>query len=226
MIITHLPNYAKITLMKKNKSPFRNQEKRLYYQYLGFISSVNLFSQNVIGIENFNFEKQAIIYEEFQTFSIDIKLLLGKRVEHFFEFYIEQHKNYKILKKNIQVNHNKTTIGEFDFFIEEQNTKKIIHVELVYKFYIYKKHKDEMKRYHGPNNHDNLEDKLHKLERKQFPLLYNVHAEEALGVIKSSNVTQQLCFLGNIFLDKSIGADFKIITQQPPSTRRRVSLTF
>ena len=78
--------------------------------------------------EHFNFEKQAISYEKFQSFSIDLQLPLGKRIERFFEFHIKEHNNYKMLQKNIQINHNKTTIGEFDFFIEKQNTKQIIHL--------------------------------------------------------------------------------------------------
>ncbi|CAA6814120.1 MAG: Unknown protein [uncultured Sulfurovum sp.] len=203
--------------MNKNKSPFKNQEKRLYYQYLGFMNSVNLFSQNIIGIKHFSFEKEPISYEEFQSFqsfSIEVQLPLGKRVERFFEFYIEQHNNYKMVKKNIQINHNKVTIGEFDFFIEEQSTQQIIHLELVYKFYIYKEHEDEIKRYHGPNRHDNLEDKLHKLKTRQFPLLYNPHAKKALEEIKRSKVTQRLCFLGNVFLEKKTNTNFEVINKK------------
>lgn len=199
--------------MKNNKTPFGNQEKRLYYQYLGFVNSLNLFTDNVIDIEYFNFEKQSISYEEFQSFSLDVKVPLGKRVERFFEFYIEQHDNYKMLKKNIQVNHEKITVGEFDFFIEELSTKKIIHVELVYKFYIYKEHKEEIERYHGPNNHDNLEDKLHKLKTKQFPLLFNPLAQDLLGDLSHKKVTQQLCFLGNIFIHKKDEAQFEAINE-------------
>lgn len=201
----------KYTPMNKNKSPLKNQKKRLYYQYLGFINSLNLFSKNTINIDYFNFQKQNIDYEEFQSFSLNVKVPLGKRVEHFFEFYIEQHPDYKMLKKNIQVNHNKTTIGEFDFFLEELKTEKIIHVELVYKFYIYLENEDEIKRYHGPNKHDNLEDKLNKLKNKQFPLLRNPHAKEVLNDLDISKVTQQLCFLGNTFLHPTNKAKFDLI---------------
>jgi len=197
--------------MNTNKSPLKSQEKRLYYQYLGFINSLNLFSKNTINIDYFNFQKQEISYVAFQSFSLNIKVPLGKRVEHFFEFYIDQHPSYKMLKKNIQVNHNKTTIGEFDFFLEELEAGKIIHVELVYKFYIYLENEEEIKRYHGPNRHDNLEDKLNKLKNKQFPLLHNLHAKELLKDIETSSVTQQLCFLGNTFLAPNTQAIFHLI---------------
>ncbi|CAA6815372.1 MAG: Unknown protein [uncultured Sulfurovum sp.] len=197
--------------MKSNKTPFKNQDKRLYYQYLGFINSVNLFTQDIMGMKHFNFEAQSISYEDFQTFSLDVQVPLGKRVERFFEFYIQENPNYKMLKKNIQINHNKTTIGEFDFFLEEQNNKKVIHVELVYKFYIYKEHTDEIKRYHGPNNHDNLEDKLHKLQTRQFPLLYNPYAKEILKELDISKVSQELCFLGNVFVKQETEANFEVI---------------
>jgi len=197
--------------MNTNNAPLKDQSKRLYYQYLGFLNSLNLFRQNVIDIDYFEFQKQDISYEEFQSFSLNIKLPLGKRVEHFFEFYIDQHPNYKILKKNIQINHNKTTISEFDFFLEKIKTKKIIHVELVYKFYIYLEAENEIKRYHGPNQHDNLEDKLTKLKNKQFPLLHNPHAKEILKDLEISTITQQLCFLGNTFFDTHTQPKFDLI---------------
>jgi hypothetical protein len=197
--------------MNKNKSPLKNQTKRLYYQYQGFINSLNLFSKNVIDINYFDFQKQDISYEDFQAFSLNVKVPLGKRVEHFFEFYIDQHPNYKILKKNIQVNHNKTTIGEFDFFLEEIETGKVIHVELVYKFYIYFENEDEIKRYHGPNQHDNLEDKLNKLKNKQFPLLHNPYAKKVLDDLDTSTITQQLCFLGNTFFHPNRKPRFDLI---------------
>lgn len=197
--------------MNKNKSPFKTQEKRLYYQYLGFINALNLFTQDIMGMKHFNFEAQPISYEDFQGFSLDIKVPLGKRVERFFEFYIQSHPNYTMLRKNIQVNHNKTTIGEFDFFLEEQHSQKVIHLELVYKFYIYKEHSNEIKRYHGPNNHDNLEDKLHKLATKQFPLLYNPYAKEILKELDIPKVSQELCFLGNVFVAPKTKAHFEAI---------------
>ncbi len=85
--------------MNKNKTPFRNPKKRLYYQYLGFLNSVNLFNQNIINIEDFKFNPKPISYEAFQSFSLNIQMPLGKRVERFFEFYIEQSDEYKIVKK-------------------------------------------------------------------------------------------------------------------------------
>lgn len=199
--------------MNKNKSPLKNQDKRLYYQYLGFLNAVNLFSKDIINIKYFDFKTEPISYERFQSFSLDVKVPLGKRVERFFEFYIEQGQDYKIVKQNIQINHDKRTIGEFDFFLEDLKTKKIIHVELVYKFYIYKEHHEEIKRYHGPNNHDNLEEKLHKLETKQFPLLYNAYAKEALEEFEVLDVSQELCFLGNVFVKPQSKIEFQAVNK-------------
>lgn len=209
--------------MNTNKSPLKDQTKRLYYQYQGFINSLNLFSKNVIDINYFDFQKQDISYETFQSFSLNVKVPLGKRVEHFFEFYIDQHPNYNILKKNIQVNHNKTTIGEFDFFLEEIETRKVIHVELVYKFYIYLENENEIKRYHGPNQHDNLEDKLNKLKNKQFPLLHNPYAKELLDDLDNSTITQELCFLGNTFFHPNTKPKFDLIN---PKTMAGIYVNF
>lgn len=186
-------------------------QKQLYHQYLGFIKSVNLFTQNIIGIQHFTFNQTPLTFEEFSSFKLESKMPLGKRVERFFEFHIEQGDEYQILQKNVQINHEKRTIGEFDFFLEELATQKVIHVELVYKFYIYKEHDLEVKRYHGPNNHDNLEEKLQKLEQRQFPLLYNPYAKEALEAFEVEKIEQNLCFFGNIFLHHAHQAKFEAI---------------
>ena len=193
-------------------------QERLYLQYLGFINTLRLFNYSPIGIKLFNFKKHKMSFEVFQGFELNMHLPLGKRVERFFEFYIEQGSQYSILKKNIQINHNKQTIGEFDFFLEERSSKKVIHVELVYKFYVYKEHlskiDDEIACYFGPNNHDALADKLQKLKEKQFPLLQNIYAKEQLKDLNTEEVEQQLCFLGNVFSPKTLKPKFELINQE------------
>ena len=191
-----------------------NETKRLYYQYLGFINTSSLLKQNIINIEQFYLEKNTIDYDTFKNLQLNEQLPLGKRIEFFFELYLNNTNKYNILYKNLQINHDKLTIGEFDFIIENIQTKQILHIELVYKFYIYLENSDEIKRYIGPNNHDSLEDKLNKLKTKQFPLLYNNLTKEKLNTLNIKDIKQKLCFLGNIFIPSTINANFKNINQE------------
>jgi len=144
------------------------KDKRLYYQYLGFLNTYDIFNKNIIDIQSFEILQEDISYEKFKNFKLDNHPPLGKRVEYFFEFYINNSKKYILLDKNIQIINNKITLGEFDFIIQDILTKEIFHIELVYKYYLYKQNEEnEVLRYVGVNNHDILEERLNKLKLKQ-----------------------------------------------------------
>jgi hypothetical protein len=187
-------------LNKKYTIPV-TQEKRLYYQYLGFLNTLNIFSKNILDIENFHIQNIPISYSEFSKFNLNINLPLGKRVEHFFEFYIEQSKDYILLDKNIQIIKDKVTLGELDFIIKNTISNEVIHIELVYKYYLYTYNKTkEISKYIGVNNHDTLEDKTNKLLHKQFKLLFHNKTQQILEKIDISTIKQKVCFLANIFI--------------------------
>jgi hypothetical protein len=132
------------------------------------------------------------------------RLVLGKRVEHFMSYYLEHNSPYKILTQNIQVFNKKTTLGELDFIIQHTATQQVIHVEQVYKFYLYVPDAILYQNdpWIGPNNKDSFQQKMDKLTQKQFPLLYQEETKNALEHLQLdlSNIQQQLSFKAALFL--------------------------
>jgi len=170
-------------------------------QFLGFYSTPSLFKNKIKNIEQFDVTKISVDTLDFDNLQIVQKMPLGKRVEKFFEFYINNSLRYNILSQNIQVIHNKNTLGEIDFILEDTKLNKHIHLELVYKFYLYDdRFEKELDKYIGQNRDDTLVKKLTKLEYKQFPLLFKDQANKYLSGIDLENIEQQTCFRANIFL--------------------------
>lgn len=136
-------------------------------------------------------------------------LILGKQAETYLEAAFEQSKNYEVITKNLQVIEDKITIGEIDFILKNQENE-LIHLELVYKFYLYDHaYKNELHRWIGPNRKDALYKKLAKLKEKQLPLLHHPTTQKT---IKEIGVTQpiekqQVCYLAHLFLPSNLPAN-------------------
>lgn len=128
-------------------------------------------------------------------------LMLGKRMERFFEFHINKLDAFQLIAKNIQINKDKLTLGEIDFILENDNALE--HVELVCKFYVYD---PEIKGSHlskwiGPNRKDSLVEKLNKLKQKQLPLLFKEETQEYLKALNLPYFTKQsVCYKAQLFL--------------------------
>lgn len=141
-------------------------------------------------------------------------LRLGKQIESFVDFELQQHPDIEIISKNLQIIHQKQTIGEIDFLINYKNTP--IHLEVVYKFYIYnpKIGTRELEHWMGPNNKDCLIYKLEKLKTKQFPLLYKTETQPYLKALnlEVNNIKQYVYFKAQLFIPyKSDKSTFKHI---------------
>lgn len=142
-----------------------------------------------------------------EELQIPEKLVLGKRAEHFFAQAIQSSSNYELLAQNLQVIEDKKTWGEFDFFIKDLHQKQKIHVELVYKFYVYDPSFDEeMQRWIGPNRKDSLLRKVKRLKNHQLPLLFQQEAQETLDHhgLDPTEFQQQVCFKANLFIPKHL----------------------
>jgi hypothetical protein len=128
---------------------------------------------------------------------------LGKLVEEFVFSQLKQQDSITWVCDNLQIQNGKQTVGEIDALYFQG--EKPVHLEIVYKFYLY----DKLKTYNnalsywiGPNRKDSLLYKLDKLHTKQFPLLQNELTEiytENLGLEHSAN-KQKLCFQAKLFL--------------------------
>ncbi|WP_103866316.1 DUF1853 family protein [Aquimarina sp. I32.4] len=175
-------------------------------EYEGFLTSASLWiNETLFDIPIFDIQtiSETNISTNYSSINIREDEVLGKRVEHFFEYFITNSNRYTLLAKNIQVFCNKTTIGELDFILKDHLNDHILHVELVYKFYLYNPNiTNELERWIGPNCKDTLLQKVHKLKTKQFPLLQKEETKSVLENIQINpdDIQQRVCYLGNLFV--------------------------
>lgn len=141
------------------------------------------------------------------TEEIPPSLVLGKRAERFFDFAIKQSSGYQMKAQNLQVIYEKKTLGEFDFFVEDVEERTALHIELVYKFYLFDplvSKEEELKCWIGPNRKDSFLRKIHRLKTHQMPLLFLKESEEILvqQQINPRKLKQEVCFKANLFVPK------------------------
>ena len=129
-------------------------------------------------------------------------LRLGKAIEKVFSACVNASSNYKIIQENTQIQDGKITLGELDFVLEQTDTKQLIHLELVYKFYVYDSDnsKNELGKWIGPNRKDSFTEKLTKLTTKQFPFLYHPITKKKCIDFNVNSLEQRLCFMVNLFV--------------------------
>ncbi|MGH1335376.1 MAG: DUF1853 family protein [Aureispira sp.] len=148
-------------------------------QYQAFLQQPDLFEQQENALyTSFSTHSPlpltAAIIQHWQTV-ISPRLVLGKRVEYFMHYYLQQQQHLEILTHNLQIIHEKQTIGELDFLYYNKEEQQSYHLEQVYKFYIYfpTATSTDLESWIGPNNKDSLVQKLKKLKNRQFPLLHH-----------------------------------------------------
>lgn len=180
-------------------------------QFLGYINTPSLF-KNLNGLNQFELDVNKIEFD-FTKLNITDNLPLGKRIERFFEFYINQSPNYELIKSNIQIIHDKETLGELDFILFDKRNEKYLHIEHIYKYYLYDiSFINEINRFIGPNRDDSFAQKLSKLKEKQLPLLYKDETKEYLKDIDISAIEQKVCFKGNLYVPMHlIGKEIPIV---------------
>ena len=131
------------------------------------------------------------------------KLRLGKWVEHFVSFQLQQDARNKILEENLQIKDNKITIGELDLLLLQD--EQPIHLEIIYKFYLFDSsihQTNSLYNWVGPNQNDTLVYKLTKLKEKQLPLLYHPETKAILKdyPFQINSIEQKVCFKAQLFL--------------------------
>src|SRR5690606_6379440 len=164
--------------------------KQLQQQYQGYLQTPLLWNkQALFGLHQLQIPKQKTSVFNRKTAK---NLRLGKLVEQFVSTELSGIKEISILLENIQIQHGKQTLGELDCILEFDNTP--IHLEIVYKFYLYDvEEKDsEIEHWVGPNRNDTLLTKLTKLKEKQLPLLFNPRTKTVLEELhlKADNIQQ------------------------------------
>lgn len=174
--------------------------KDIQLQYEGFLNTPLLWKSDFIfSLKQLEFPKRNIT--KFNS-SIPKNLRLGKRVERFTSYEFKHYSSIKILAENIQIQKGKITTGEIDFIIQHNNTP--IHLEVVYKFYLYDETvgSTELEHWIGPNRKDSLIKKLTKIKSKQHPLIFK---PETLPLFKKLNlnvasIEQKVYFKAQLFV--------------------------
>lgn len=179
----------------------------------GFFQTHAVSKESLIeGIPNFDLNSEEV--EVFSDAALEIpeRLMLGKRAERYLSEWIKRSDSYELIAENIQIIDNKQTLGEFDFIIQRKLDKQLIHIELIYKFYLFDPASEgkEIEKWIGPNRGDRLDFKRDKLANHQFPLLKTEPARKRLNElgIDVSKVEQQVLFLANLFVPKGQKVEF------------------
>jgi hypothetical protein len=136
---------------------------------------------------------------------------LGIYFEQLLSFYFEHYPRFELLGKNVQVNGNKRTLGEFDFIINDLSVNKIYHIEVAIKFYLGHQYllKDiegnnpyyNWHHWLGPNKKDTLGKKMAHLKSHQLTLSETDSGKSALKPIlkKDEAINVRLLLCGRFF---------------------------
>ena len=175
-----------------------NNKSDLKHQIDGYINTPNLWEGNDIHdlnqFETLLFSLNKSIYKQ------KLPQRLGNRVEQFFFNLISNSPKFDIIQKNFQIIENKVTLGELDLLFLNENSP--IHLEIIYKFYLYDKSvgETEIEHWIGPNRNDSLSNKLRKLTEKQLPLLHNPFTKKRLIEVDIDyDYVQKVCFKAQLF---------------------------
>lgn len=183
-------------------------------RFNGFRNTPFLWKELLEGLKIYTPDKLAIIH--YPKIDSTSTIRLGKLIEQFVLFELEQNKTLQLLKSNIQVFSDQITIGELDCLIKQLAVN--IHLEIIYKFYLYDPSiSTELNRWIGPNRNDSLVLKLNKLKKKQLPLLYHPETAKLLNElnIKASEFKQRLYFKAQLFVpfNATREASFQILNK-------------
>lgn len=188
--------------------------KNIQLQYQGYVNTPLLWKdQALLGLEQLELPRQFMPH-----FHQDIpgNVLLGKRVERFVYTELGQQENIQIILKNAQIQSQKITIGEIDCVLKKGDIP--IHLEIIYKFYLYDPHigSTEIDHWIGPNRKDSLIKKLHKLKDKQLPLLHNTLASPVLNKvgIDPRLTLQKVIFKAQLFKPFNESVDFNLLNEK------------
>ncbi len=185
-------------------------KKSLYNQFFGFLNMQNLFLNSDV-FSSAPFETQDIDNIDYD--SIDFKAIekhkyLGKRAEYFIKAYLDQNKNYSPIYHSLQIQDDKTTLGELDFLFFDNQENKWIHLELICKFYVFigDEKNTDLEAWIGPNLKDRLDYKVEKLKTHQLQICQRQEAQKLFRKLNIdwTTVETQICYKAKLFLPPDI----------------------
>ena len=195
-------------MLSSNKTPQINR------RFDGFRNTPFLWEELLEGIRIYTSDELSII--DYPKIDSTSHIRLGKLIEQFVLYELEQDESIQVLKSNVQVFRDQITIGELDCLIKQSAVN--IHLEIVYKFYLYDPSiSTELNRWVGPNRNDSLILKLNKLKEKQLPLLYHPATAKLLNKLntKSADFKQRVCFKAQLFVPfNSLESSFQYVNKK------------
>lgn len=166
-------------------------------RYSGYKNTEQLWHNKLLDVAQYEITNQ----EEIEIVKPKKFLRLGQLVEYFVFSEMKTNLDIEIIEQNIQVIENKITIGELDCLILDNH--KPVHIEIVYKFYLYDESLpgNEIDKWIGPNRNDSLKQKITKLKNKQLPLLHHSKTSEIINSLgyKSGLFDQKVHFKAQLF---------------------------
>lgn len=166
-------------------------------RFEGFLKTPTLWEgAAVFELTQFKIEQKSIGIDT----EIDTKQRLGKYVERFVSHQLVNTEGISLIAENIQISKDRITLGELDCLLYKNGNP--IHLEVIYKFYLFDPTKQGLDCWIGPNKKDCLVEKLEKLQQKQLPLLFSKESEKFLNSISlhSADISQQVYFKAQLFL--------------------------
>ncbi len=188
-------------------------------QFLGFCQTNDIITNELFpSYPVFEFPKinlSPAILADLENIPKQGASILGKKMEAFFKIAIKHSPRYELIDHSIQIIQDKQTLGEFDFLVFDKDRDQNLHVELVYKLYLYDaSFEKEIDRWIGPKRKDSLHRKLNRLRQKQFPLLKHPASSSYLEKygLNSDEIEQQICFKAQLF-SKEKSSNYELINQ-------------
>ena len=179
-------------------------------RFHGYQQTSLLWQNELEGIWQFHLDSDRLLSIDSK---VDSKLRLGNYVERLFSYQLKQQKQIHVLKENAQIIHHKTTLGEIDVLLIQNNQP--IHIEIAYKFYIYDPNEGNtfLSRWIGPNRRDRLIQKLAKIKQKQFPLLYSDACRSLLEELNldTHQIQQKTYFKAQLFIPYASQIEFPLL---------------
>jgi hypothetical protein len=168
-------------------------------RFQGYQQTPLLWKDELLGLQQFQMPR---LVSFALNHDVDYKLRLGNYVERLVSHELLQDNSIDILKENVQIIANKTTLGELDCLLLKN--QQAIHLEIAYKFYLYDPTVGDsfLEHWIGPNRRDSLLLKLHKIKEKQFPLLYSEECQLLLEELQlnAKDILQQTFFKAQLYL--------------------------
>jgi hypothetical protein len=175
------------------------ETRQMNRRFDGYRHTPLLWEAALEGLTIYTADKLPIA--DYPKIDVTSPIRLGKLIEQFVLLELEQDESTQVLKSNVQIFREQITIGELDCLIRKIDEH--IHLEIVYKFYLYDPSvSTELTRWIGPNRKDSLVLKLDKLKDKQLPLLYRPETAKVLDELETTaaQYRQRVCFKAQLFV--------------------------